>query len=324
MCTILKMKKGNIIGKNYDALIETGMIFTNKRGIQKSALIMPPALPLKWESVYGSLTFSQNGKEMPVCGINEKGLVIEQATLPEAVYGENTTRRSEAGCLEIIQYALDTCKNVEEAIEAFNRCDIEAHSWPIHFILADEKGELAIIEHLQGEIKIYQKEITEQIVTNSPYEMLCQSLQEKEVNEMNPYKANSIERFKIGSKLLCQCDMSDTQKTFEILNQVRREDTQWQLVYEPDKRCVSFKTKDNLQARKLFLDEIDFSKEAQSLQLDFVGTDTAKMKPLCLDDNRKLIESFYDNEQIKRIMHLSDVSMIIQFIADQAARYEEQ
>ena len=86
MCTILKMKKGNIIGKNYDALIETGMIFTNKRGIQKSALIMPPALQLKWESVYGSLS-----------------------------------------------------KNVEEAIEAFNKCAIEAHSWPIHFILADEK-----------------------------------------------------------------------------------------------------------------------------------------------------------------------------------------
>lgn len=47
---------------------------------------MPPEKEFQWTSQYASVTFSQSGKGMPVCGINEKGLIVEQATYPAAIY----------------------------------------------------------------------------------------------------------------------------------------------------------------------------------------------------------------------------------------------
>jgi penicillin V acylase-like amidase (Ntn superfamily) len=75
MCRIIA--KGNLIGKSFDSIVKAGMIFTNKRGQIKSAAVFPPERPLEWVSLYGSVTFSQCGKEFPVSGINERGLVAE-------------------------------------------------------------------------------------------------------------------------------------------------------------------------------------------------------------------------------------------------------
>jgi choloylglycine hydrolase len=38
----------------------------------------PGEKPLTWVATYGSVSFNQNGRELPCGGINEAGLVIEQ------------------------------------------------------------------------------------------------------------------------------------------------------------------------------------------------------------------------------------------------------
>ena len=106
MCTIIA--KNKLIGKNYDSIVDLGMLFTNKRGQIKSSAVFPPEQPLEWVSCYGSITFSQSGKELPVCGMNEKGLVVEQATLQSSAYPE-TEGKSALSSLEMTQYLLDTC-----------------------------------------------------------------------------------------------------------------------------------------------------------------------------------------------------------------------
>ena len=329
MCTVFQMKDKNLIGKNYDAFTKGGMIFTNKRGIKKSALIMPPSKPLMWKSVYGSITFSQNGKEMPISGMNEEGLVVEQATLPECEYRENNQNQPLVGCLEMIQYILDTCSNLEEALDAFEVCLIEKNAWPIHFMIGDHEGKMAIVEFLQGKMKIFREGLDKRIITNSPYEVSCQSLERDELerdeySKEDAYKKNSIERFKIGSQLLEQSNAGDVQTAFEILNQVKREDTQWQIVSDTKAKCLYFKGKESASIRSLSLAEIDFSKEAQSMQLDFIKTEKTELEPFSFEDNRRLIEEFYNNEQIKSIMHIPDANMIINFIAGQAEKYENQ
>jgi hypothetical protein len=44
-------------------------------GIEKTAFVMPPEQPARWEAIYVSVTVSQIGKEFPNGGMNEVGLV---------------------------------------------------------------------------------------------------------------------------------------------------------------------------------------------------------------------------------------------------------
>ncbi len=53
------------IGKNQDVIYNKAFLFSNQRGITKSALVLPPEVAASWVSLYGSITVSQVGKEFP-------------------------------------------------------------------------------------------------------------------------------------------------------------------------------------------------------------------------------------------------------------------
>lgn len=133
MCTIIS--RDQFIGKNLDSIVDTGMLFTNKRGLTKKAAVFPPDRPLEWTAAYGSITFCLSGKEMPACGINETGFVAEQATLPVAEYPALAGKPS-ASILEATQFLLDTCSSVEQALAALDSITITKTSWPVHFALS--------------------------------------------------------------------------------------------------------------------------------------------------------------------------------------------
>ena len=78
-CTAFVLKQDDtiILAKNLDWLIGDGFIFINDRGVSKSAFLVNGAHATKWKSCYGSITFNQLGKDFPIGGMNEKGLVIE-------------------------------------------------------------------------------------------------------------------------------------------------------------------------------------------------------------------------------------------------------
>ncbi len=51
----------------------------NKRGVSKTAAIAAEAVegePVSWISQFGSVTFNYVGREFPMVGINEAGLVV--------------------------------------------------------------------------------------------------------------------------------------------------------------------------------------------------------------------------------------------------------
>jgi penicillin V acylase-like amidase (Ntn superfamily) len=85
MCTsfVLGDATGRMVGKNMDVFYDEGYLFSNQRNLAKTAFVLPPGKPAVWVSQYGSLTFHQSGKEFPVGGMNETGLVVEQMTLWE-------------------------------------------------------------------------------------------------------------------------------------------------------------------------------------------------------------------------------------------------
>ena len=75
---VLKHNDQILLAKNFDWTLHDGMIIKNLRGTSKTAYFTHTGEQATWTSKYGSITFNQNGKEMPYGGMNEQGLALCQ------------------------------------------------------------------------------------------------------------------------------------------------------------------------------------------------------------------------------------------------------
>lgn len=290
MCTILS--KHLFIGKNYDSVVDIGMMFTNKKGLIKQSAVFQPDRPLEWVSAYGSITFSQSGKEMPVSGVNEAGMAVEQATLRETVYPEHEGKPA-AGSLEATQFLLDTCINVEQALAALERIAIVKTSWPVHYALFDGGGNMAVVEYLNGKKRVYEGDAAKgRMLTNTVYR-----------------------HEEMGLECLWTEDM------FEALNEFRRPDTVWSNVYDLGRRKIYLKQAADAEAVVIDLDEFDFSPDGPDKMLDIKAGDRA-FRPFTEEENRSLISEFFHHPVISGIMKPANPEAMIDFIADRSKSYD--
>lgn len=322
MCTVLRLKNENgyLMVKNNDTFIMEGILFTNKRGISKSALIMPPQKPLRWVSRFGSVSFSQCGKELPVGGINEAGLVVEQTTLPETVYS-NCVEKPAVGELQVIQFILDTCSNVNEGIVAFEQVEISQPVWTIHYVLFDKSGEMAVVEYIQGEKKVYHgQELPVKVLANSRYDK-CMEMQNGEMVKLeleSEYERNSLERFIRAAR--CSEEYLDctVDGAFAALEEVKRPDTVWSIVYDTCTLSLYFATKDNRDIKYLSLKDFDFSKESAShaytLTNSAGGDIKACFEKYSAEINSALVKSFFKNEVITSVMKISFPDELLHYL----------
>lgn len=119
-CTSFALKHKNylIFGTNYDNSFAPGMIYVNKKDVQKSG--WDPSTHGKiatWVSKYGSVTFSCVGYQLAWAGMNEAGLVISTMALSETRNPAPDERPPLVSPLWM-QYILDTCGTVEEVFES--------------------------------------------------------------------------------------------------------------------------------------------------------------------------------------------------------------
>ena len=89
-----------IVAYNYDFPIGQGLVLINKRGVEKMSGVGQGAA--RWQSRYGSITFVQFGRDNPMTGMNEAGLVVSQMWLDSAQY-ESPDARPPIGVLEWMQ-----------------------------------------------------------------------------------------------------------------------------------------------------------------------------------------------------------------------------
>ncbi len=95
-CTTFNLQgKGfNLVGHNYDWPLGNGLVFINKSGKSKVAMLASKnednfkGQPAQWTSKYGSVTFNQYGCDLAHGGMNEAGLVIEAMALYDTIYPE--------------------------------------------------------------------------------------------------------------------------------------------------------------------------------------------------------------------------------------------
>lgn len=265
-CSAIVLKNGDqiILAKNFDWTFGDGVLIKNLRGTSKIAYYTTAGEPAQWTSKYGSITFNQNGKEMPYGGMNEKGLVIEMLWLELTRFNLNENKNY-VNELEWIQYQLDNFENIHQVMEHLTDLKIYPIKGKIHYILTDNTGESVIIEYLNGQPTAYKKEAN-----------VCQTITNNSVLQSEPYKsqvkgirknntAPTYRYYQLEKEISNIQDGMEMNATyaFNVLKKVTIPKgsfkTMWSIVYNVNERCISFFTDAYTEIKSINLSELDFS-----------------------------------------------------------------
>jgi YD repeat-containing protein len=258
-----------LFGRNYDWNIGYGHITVNKRGMSKTAAV-EAANAAKWISRYGSITFNQYGRDNPTGGMNEAGLVVELMWLEETKYPKADSR-PELGALEWIQYQLDTASTVAEVLVNARRVRISEKAAPLHFLVADQKGNVAAVEFLNGELIVHRDATA---LANDPFGK----------------SGFSADRYARAAKGVAAATTVDA--AFALLDSVAQPHTQWSIVYDLAGRRITWRTAANKERRTLAFSSFDFGCNTPVRTLDVdagKGDVAAQFRDYTTEENLKLV-----------------------------------
>lgn len=270
---VLEDEGKHYFGRNFDFGVGEAHINLNKRGQLKSALIAPPEKALSWVSKYGSLTFNQVGREFPYGGMNEAGLVIEIMMLDETLYEPADSRY---GMMEVqwLQYNLDSFATVNEVLAAKASIRISRESFSkVHFLLTDKSGKTAIIEFIEGKMKIYKgKRLPVKAITNNSYKDSLRFISGTLPLPPGEEPDESLLRFSTIAEMLDDYESAEdngVNYAFSILNAVTIPNwTKWSIVYDPARLELHYRTHLDERVKTISLKEFDLSAQAPSLYRD--------------------------------------------------------
>lgn len=273
-CTTFFINKNGqlLFGRNYDWVSGSGMVHTNLRGLAKTSFPMGEGKTISWNSQYGSITFNQYGKEFPTGGMNEKGLVVELMWLDDTRYPAPDSRPA-ISVLQWIQYQLDNSATVEEVLATDKMIRIATvGTTPLHYLVADKKGNVATIEFLNEKMIVHQgKDLHVPVLTNSTYKESVAYLESTSVGSARD--GSSLERFVTACSMVKQYDpkknSSPVEYSFSILEEVAQADfTKWSIVYDIKESKIYFKTNSYRTTRSVSFNSFDFACTAKPVSLN--------------------------------------------------------
>jgi len=289
-CSTFALRKGDglLFGRNFDFFTGGGAILANPRGLAKTALVFPGENAASWTALYGSVTFNQVGREFPMGGMNEAGLVVEMMWHYTAAYPERDAR---PGMMELqwIQHLLDTCASVAEAAVAVEKVRIMPMGSRLHFHLLDPRGDEAIVEFIGGKARFYAgKDLPVPALTNQTYEeCLAARSAFRDFGGSKPLHAtiNDPDRFVALAAAVQRPGKEKRmlERAWAILEEVhcdiRENPTQWRLVYDPRKLEIHIRTLKNPALRRVRLKDFSFAcaDGVKALDLDEGSGDLGKL-----------------------------------------------
>lgn len=303
-CTtfLLQDSTGTVFGRNYDWSLADGYLIVNKRQMAKTGLAA--ANPARWVSTYGSVTFNQFGREMPLGGTNEAGLVVEVMWLDEARYPEPGSLPA-VNELQWVQYQLDNFATVKGVIAGLSQVTIEPGGATIHYLVADASGGCASIEFLDGRpVWRTGPEMPYKALANSTYDDSRKYLDSVlgVPGHVVPGGSGSLERFARAALLTAARDryrdVPLVDHAFAILAGVALGTyTKWNVVYDITSRSVWFRTLHNQALRRLDLGACDFSGRTPVKAVDLSGRFAGDLRKRLLgytyEANRALVFRVY-------------------------------
>ncbi len=298
-CSAVVLKGENMVflAKNFDWTYGEGYLIKNVRGTSKKAFYTSEGTAVSWTSRYGSVTFNQNGKEMPYGGMNEKGLAVEMLWLDYTSYYD-VAALSYLNELEWIQFQLDNYQSVAEVLSNLEKLSIRPFKGKIHYIVADPSGHSVVIEHIGGKILHQEKTAHScQVITN--YDI--KSSENWFSNKANASKGNvtnalyryvvlqsEIQKPQFGAKL-------SVPAALELMEDVAIKKgsfkTYWTIVYDLQARSIQFKSAAAKSIKQLNFDALDFDAEVQAIDVNCPekGSVVSHLSPYDRVKNRSLI-----------------------------------
>jgi choloylglycine hydrolase len=271
-CTTFCINKNGqvVFGRNYDWVTGAGIVNTNQRGLFKTSMKSGNASTVSWVSKYGSITFNQYGKEFPTGGMNEKGLVVELMWLDGTRYPAEDNRPA-LGVLQWIQYQLDNASTTAEVIASDSRLRINEKATPIHYLIADEKGNVATIEFLNGKMVVHKDDkLPFPVLTNDTYAASVQTAKPLVGKPAVTLDNNSLDRFVKACSMVKQFNEADinmpvTDFAFSVLEKVSQGSfTKWSIVYDITNKKVHFKTEAIKSIKSFQFSAFDFACDQQA------------------------------------------------------------
>ena len=149
---------GPVYSTNLDLITGEGHVFVNRRGIAKEGYrASTTGETAKWVAKFGSVTFNLVGRELPWSSMNEASLVMSSMQL-NASKCPDPDERPPLSEAYLVQYVLDNCANVQEAIQAASVVRLSQYECASHYLVADETGDCAAFEFLDGQFVYYNGE----------------------------------------------------------------------------------------------------------------------------------------------------------------------
>lgn len=314
-CTTFCLKnKGEVLfGKNYDWMIGDGLLFINKRGISKVSTSVMADNRAKWISKYGSVTFNQYGRENPMGGMNEAGLVIELMWLDETKYPKADSRPA-VETLEWIQYQLDVSATVEEVLKNSENVRI-ASEITLHYLVNDKNGNSATIEFLDGKLVAHAGEkLSVSALANDTYEKslsYAKTTQAFGGSQNIPQTSSSLDRFTRAAQKTkefekqAKSEQEAVNYAFDILSNVAQKDgTQWSIVYDQKRGKIYFRTLQSPRIKSVDTKSFDYSCGSAVKIFDInskeSGDVSAKFTNYTRQANRDLIERSFNGTSFLR------------------------
>lgn len=282
---MLKNNKQLLVGRNLDTPVDlNGYLCVNKQGEMRYPLSLPiPNCHSRpWKVNYGSVTFTALGKGFSDGGMNEKGLVIEEMSLPSAEFLIDTNH-TYLTSPQWIQYQLDNFATVDEVLA--NLSNILPVGWVWHFFVADRHGNAASIEFINGKLICHKgKDLSITALSNSEYSKSLNSLSrykgfggDEEIRQRLKQQSNqdnSLTRFAIVAKAIKGFEHF-TKPTaegyaFDLLSRIAgpKGFAKRSIVYDINARTVYFRTNGNENMRSLRFKDIHFAKDNLFIDLN--------------------------------------------------------
>lgn len=264
-----------IVGKSFDWYQDYANIYSNLRGQEKVAFVADPRFaPTSWKSRFGSLTMNQYGRELPLGGINESGLVIEGLWLNNSGYPAITNEET-LNELQWVQYQLDLSETVSEVVESFKRLKIASAYANLHYFVCDATGDCAIIEFIDGKVVIH-RESEFPVITNNTFEKSLEYLKQfvdfggtKKVRSSR-WSLDRFVRASVGVKNFIPGE-DDIGYAFKVLDSVSQKSlfstSQLNTVYDQLGKVFYFRSRQFSEIKKMDLSDFNFSCKAPALVL---------------------------------------------------------
>ncbi len=296
-CTSFLLPYGNAVlfGKSYDWNSGHGLLLVNKRAVAKQALLLPGtrAKPARWVSRFGSVTFNQYGRGLPLGGMNEKGLVVEVMWLSKTDHGKPPRKVPALNELQWIQYVLDTAATVSEAISRARKVHVIKAHGAVHYLVCDRAGRCAAFEYLGGKLVVHSgKRLPVSVLTNDTYAESVAYLRRHAGfggKRATPTTLSSRDRFVRAAALVRAARTVKRNRpalayAAKVLDSVFTKGwTRWQIVYEPHARRIHFRATGHRKFHTIDARAQDYSCATAVKVVDLLGTITGKRLARAVD-----------------------------------------